>query len=102
MNQNLLISLLSSAKLKLRKHISDFDPEITDLIEAAATDLIARNAIQPSQLEEETIDPLIKMAILTYVEAFFGKPDNPEKLKADYDEQKATLMMTTGYTDWEA
>lgn len=101
MNQTLLISLISSAKLKLRKHTSAFDSEISDLIHAAALDLIHRNAIQESQLEGETIDPLIKMAILTYVEAFFGEPDNPEKLKADYDEQKATLMMTSGYTDWE-
>lgn len=102
MNQTLLISLLSSAKLRLRKHKNAFDSEITDLIETAAADLLARNAIQESQLEGETIDPLIKMAILTYVKAHFGEPDDPEKLKADYDEQKATLMMTSGYTDWEA
>ena len=38
---------------------------------------------------------------MTYVRAFFGTPDDPERLKADYDEQKATLMMTTGFTAWE-
>lgn len=100
MNATLKTSLLNDAKLRLRLHVNAFDDEISDLIEAAAADLIQRNAIQESQLSGTTIDPLIKRAIMTYVRAFFGTPEDPERLKADYDEQKATLMMTSGYTDW--
>lgn len=100
MNATVKTSLLIDAKLRLRLHINAFDDEIGDLIEAAAADLIKRNAIQESQLTSTPVDPLIKRAILTYVRAYFGTPEDPERLKADYDEQKATLMMTNGYTDW--
>lgn len=101
MNQSLLTSLLEDAKLRLRLHTNAFDSEITDLINAAVTDLLRHNAIQESQLVEE-LDPLIKRAIMTYTRAFFGTPEDPERLKADYDDQKAMLMMTSGYTNWEA
>ena len=101
MNESLLTSLLEDAKLRLRLHINAFDNEIKDLIKAAVSDLLRHNAIQEAQLVEN-IDPLIKRAIMTYVRAFFGNPEDPERLKADYDDQKAMLMMTTGYTDWEA
>ena len=100
MNATLKTSLLFDAKTAVRIKIDAFDNEIGDLIEAAATDLIKRNAIQESQLSGTTIDPLIKRAILTVVRAHFGTPEDPERLKADYDEQKATLMSTSGYTDW--
>ena len=93
--------LLKDAKLRLRLHTSAFDSEITDLLEACEKDLIDRNAISQAQLEEETVDPLIKRAMMTYCRAYFGTPEDPELLKKDYDEQKATLMMTTGYTNWE-
>ena len=101
MNETLLTSLIKDAKLRLRLHTDAFNDEINDLIEAAADDLLKRNAVQPSQLEGTSVDPLIKRAILTYVRAFFGDPENAERYKADYDEQKSTLMMTTGYTVWE-
>ena len=81
MNTSLLTSLLGDAKLRLRLHINAFDEEIKDLINAAAADLIRHNAIQESQMEGETIDPLIKRAIMTYVRAFFGEPEDPERLK---------------------
>lgn len=101
MNATLKTSLLQDAKLRLRLHTNAFDNEIGDLIEAAADDLLERNAIQQTQISGTTIAPLIKRAIMTYCRAFFGDPDNQERLKADYDEQKATLMMTSGYTNWE-
>ena len=100
MNIQLKTSLLVDAKVRLRLHTDAFNNEILDLIDAAVSDLLNRNAIQPEQLEGECVDPLIKRAIMTYVRAYFGTPDDPQRLKADYDEQKATLMMTTGYTNW--
>lgn len=101
MNATLKTSLLNDAKLRLRLHTNAFDNEVGDLIDAAVDDLLERNAIQQSQISGTTIAPLIKRAIMTYCRAFFGDPDNQERLKADYDEQKATLMMTSGYTNWE-
>ena len=101
MTSDVLSALLTSAKLTLRLHTNAFDSEISDLIEACEADLLHRNAIQSDQMTTVPVDPLIKRAIMTYVRAFFGTPDDPERLKADYDEQKATLMMTTGFTDWE-
>ena len=100
MNQSLLISLLSDAKLRLGTHTEAFDSEVIDLIEAAAIDLIRHNAIRAEQLEDTTIDPLIKMAIMTFVKANYRNPENKEQLQADYNSQKAMLMTTSGYTDW--
>ena len=100
MNQSLLTSLLSDAKLRLRLHTDAFNDEISDLLNAAVADLIRHNAAQAGQFDSEELDPLIKRAVLTYVRAFFGDPEDPERLKADYDDQKAMLMTTTGYTDW--
>ena len=100
MTAEVLNALLEASRLNQRLHITNFDSELTDLIEAAAADLIGRNAIQPAQLESLPVDPLIKQAILTYVKSRFGTPENPERLKADYEDQKATLMTSTGYTDW--
>ena len=100
MNNSVKTSLIEDAKLRLRLHINSFDDEIGDLIEAGAADLLNRNAIQEDQLAALPVNPLIKRAIMTYVRAYFGTPEDPERLKADYDEQKATLMMTSGFTDW--
>ena len=101
MTSEVLSALLIDAKLKLRLHTNAFDSEICDLIQACESDLLYRNAVQEAQLETVPIEPLVKRAIMTYVRAFFGTPEDPERLKADYDEQKATLMMTTGFTNWE-
>jgi len=100
MNISLRTNLLVDAKERLRLHTDAFNYEIIDLIDSAALDLLKRNAIQPEQLDGECVDPLIKRAIMTYVRAYFGQPEDREQLIADYNEQKATLMMTTGYTDW--
>ena len=100
MNQSLLTSLLSDAKLRLGVKTNVFDSEISDLINAAATDLVRHNAAQTGQFDGEELDPLIKMAVMTFVKANYRYTDNAEQFKADYNEQKAMLMTTTGYTDW--
>ena len=102
MDTTVKTSLVADAKLRLRLHINSFDSEIGDLVEGAAADLMKRNAIQEEQLAALPIDPLIKRAIMTYVRAYFGTPEDAERLKSDYDEQKATLMTTSGFTNWEA
>lgn len=87
--------MLEAAKLALRITVNDYDSEIQSLIDAAKLDL----GIAGVTLSEE-LDALERRAILTYVRAFFGSPDDYERLKAAYDEQKAQLQMATGYTDW--
>lgn len=101
MTEAVLSSLLADAKIAVRLHTNAFDNEISDLICACEADLLHRDAIQATQLDSYPVDPLIKRAIMTFVRAYFGTPEDPERLKADYDEQKATLMTTTGFTSWE-
>ena len=89
------ITLNAPPALMLPTATTAFDTEIQDLIDAAEADLgIAGVEIQ------DTADPLIKRAVITYCRANFGQPDDYERLKRSYDEQKANLQMATGYTDW--
>ena len=87
--------MLEEAKTALRITVTDFDTEVQGLIEAAKADLGIAGVI----LDSDT-DPLIRRAVITYVRCNFGSPDDYDRLKASYDEQKAQLQMATGYTDW--
>ena len=87
--------MLEKVKLALRITTEAFDSEIDDLISAALADLGIAGV-----LAENIEDPLILRAIITYCKANFGEPDQYDRLKAAYDEQKAQLQMATGYTDW--
>ena len=46
------------------------------------------------------LDAICTVAIVTYCKLHFGEPDEYDRLKASYDEQKAQLSMATGYTTW--
>jgi len=87
--------MLEEAKTALRITVNDYNSEIQSLIDAAKLDLGIAGV-----LFGDDLDPLIKRAILTYVRCNFGSPDDYDKLKAAYDEQKAQLQMASGYTDW--
>lgn len=87
--------LLEKVKLALRISESDFDSELTDLISAALRDLQIAGVSNT-----EMTDPLITRAVTTYCKVHFGEPDEFERYKESYDEQKAQLQMTTGYTTW--
>ena len=87
--------LLAKVKVALRIVTADFDDEIMDLIEAALLDL---NIAGVSEMD--TGDPLILRAVITFCKAHFGEPDEYDRLKKSYDEQKAQLQMATGYTNW--
>ena len=87
--------LLDKVKLALRISTTAFDSELNDLIAAALADLgIAGVTPTPED------DPLIIRAVTTYCRVNFGQPDDYERLKDSFDEQKAQLQMATGYTDW--
>lgn len=87
--------LINAAKLAERITTNTFDSEITMLLEAALLDLGVAGVVVPAEL-----DALVKRAAITYFLAHFGEPDEYDRLKASYDEQKAQLSMCTGYTNW--
>lgn len=88
-------ALKQSAKLALRITTDAFDEQVSDLLEAALLDLGVAGVVVP-----DTIDAIVKQAAITYVRLHFGQPDDYDRLKASYDEQKAQLSMCSGYTDW--
>ncbi len=88
-------AILTATKLALRITTDAFDAEITDLINGALRDLGIAGVT-----EDDTDNELIRRAVITYAKMHFGDPDNYDRLKASYDEQKAQLSMATGYTVW--
>ena len=85
--------MLEKVKTALRIVSDAFNTEITDLIKAACADLglVGVNAV------ETTTDPLLIRAIITYCRVNFGEPEDYDRLKKSYDEQKAQLITATGY-----
>ena len=91
--------MLAKVKLALRQsRTTDFDDEIRGLIAAAQKEL-ELVGIQPHLLRMSPPDPLVAQYVITYCRAHFGSPEPQEydRLKLAYDEQKAQLMMASGY-----
>ena len=91
------MALLDDVKMALRVTTTAYDSEINDLIDSAKLDLGIAGVELP-----QTLDSVCNTAIKTYCKLNFGTPNpaNWEYLKKSYDEQKAQLSMSTGYTDW--
>lgn len=87
--------LLGKAKLANRIKTTAFDDEILDLLNAALMDM----GVAGVEVSQED-DALIAQAAITYVKMNFGEPDQYDRLKRSYDEQKAQLATCTGYTEW--
>ena len=88
-------TMLAATKLALRITTTAFDSEITSLLNAALLDLGVAGVIVPAEA-----NALVQQACITYVRANFGQPDDYDRLKRSYDEQKAQLSTCTGFTDW--
>lgn len=88
-------TMIAAVKLALRVTTTAFDSEIESLINAAKLDLGVAGVVIPS-----TIDALVQTAVITYCRLHFGQPDDYDRLKRAYDEQKAQLSTCTGYTNW--
>ena len=86
---------LESVKMALRIKTNAYDQELSDLIDAAKLDLGIAGVVLPTNL-----DAICDRAIITYCNVHFGIPDDAERLKRAYDEQKAQLVTATGYTNW--
>lgn len=85
--------MLAAVKLALRIATNDFDSELETLTAAACADL----GVVGVECATSTTDPLLIRAIITYCKLHFGEPDEYDRLKKSYDEQKAQLISCTGY-----
>lgn len=90
-------SLVSAAKMARRLTTTSYDDQVVMLLNAALLDLGVAGVEVP-----ETLDAIVEQAAITYFLMHFGEPDNYDRLKASYDEQKAQLATCTGYTVWSA
>lgn len=88
-----MATILSETKNAMRLTKTEYDSEITRLIDAACADL----GIAGITATSETTDPILIMAIITYCRLNFGSPSDYDRLKASYDEQKAQLQTAAGY-----
>ena len=93
------MAMIDKVRNALRISVTDtaaINEELTDLIESAKLDLGVAGVVVP-----QTIDQLVTKAIITYCKMSFGLPEDYDRLKRSYDEQKAQLSNATGYTVWE-
>lgn len=89
-------TLLPLLKQSARVVTTSFDSlQLTHLINSAQMDLEVAGVIVP-----EANGTLVDQAIITYCLMNFGLPEDYDRLKRAYDEQKAQLVTATGYTDW--
>lgn len=89
------MELVSAAKLAGRITTTAFDAQVHGLLEAALLDLGVAGVEIPAEL-----DALVTQAAVTYFLMNFGSPEEYDRLKRSYDEQKAQLATCTGYTVW--
>ena len=93
------MAMIDKVRNALRISVTDnqaINEELNDLIDAAKLDLGVAGVVISS-----TIDTLVTKAIITYCKMSFGLPEDYDRLKRSYDEQKAQLSNATGYTNWE-
>jgi hypothetical protein len=88
-------ALINKAKLALRISTDAFDTQISDLLDASFQDMGIAGVVVP-----ETLTAIVEMAAITYTAMHFGAPDEFDRLKRSYDEQKGQLATASGYTDW--
>lgn len=88
-------TLVDECKLAMRITTNSFDTQIARLLETAMLDMGVAGVEIP-----EGKDALVTQAAITYVLLNFGQPDDYDRLKRSYDEQKGQLTTCTGYTDW--
>lgn len=89
------MAIIDKVRMALRISTTSYDDELTDLINAAQQDLGIAGVVVPEELDE-----ICTRAIITYCKMSFGLPEDYDKLKRSYDEQKAQLSNASGYTIW--
>lgn len=89
------MATIDKVKMALRISTTAYDDELSDLILAAQLDLGIAGVVFPDGLDE-----IVTRAVITYCKANFGLPEDYDRLKASYDEQKAQLITCSDYTNW--
>ena len=89
------MAILEKVRKALRITKTDYDDELTDLIASALLDLGVAG------VDPDDVDELVETAIITYCKMNFGLPEDYDRLKKSYDEQKAQMSNASGYTVWE-
>lgn len=92
--------MLELVKMALRITTDAFDDELTQLISSAVIDLGFGGMVDT--ITVQNADSIVKQAIITYCKMNFGLPEDYDRLKRSYDEQKAQLGTATNYTNWGA
>lgn len=87
--------LIALAKMARRITTDAYNSQIEMILNAGLQDLGVAGVVVP---DESTA--IVEQALITYFLMNFGEPENYDRLKASYDEQKAQLSMHTGFTDW--
>lgn len=89
------MSMLDTVKNAMWINVADTsqDSELARLIDAACADL----GIVGVNADSSTSDANLTRAIVTFCRLNFGTPDDYDRLKKSYDEQKAQLITATGY-----
>lgn len=83
--------------LRITSDDAELNAELADLVEECLSDLIP---VDVASGNIDLGDPLILRAVKTYCRMSFGQPDDYDRLKASYDEQKKQLGMDSRYTEW--
>ena len=91
-------TILQKVNVALRRSGNSelLNDELVDLIEAAQEDLGIAGVVVPDRLNK-----LVLKAIITYCKMSSGLPEDYDRLKKSYDEQKAQLSNATGFTEWQ-
>lgn len=86
------MALLDEAKLALRLSSGAYDGEVESLLSAAIADM-RRVGVREELLEEDSMDPIAKMACIAYAKAGFGF-DNADaaRFEASYRQLVCDLM----------
>ena len=94
-------NLILKVRMALRISTDEFDQEIQDLINSALLDLGIAGVYQ--KVTVDTVDALVETAVKTYCKIHFGKTsvEERDRLQKSYDQQKAQLQMSSGYTIYE-
>lgn len=91
--------MLAKVKQALRIKTDAYDSELTELIKAGLLDLGVAGIVS-DVLTTTGADAIVTQAVITYCKMKFGLPEDYDRLKRSYDEQKAQLSTCTGYTHW--
>lgn len=94
--------LLNDVKAVCRVTSSAYDTELADLILAGFADIGITDVKASMLVESDSLNPLVKRAVLTYCRMNFGEVEDGfyDRLKASYDEQKSQMLMSSTFTDW--